>query len=261
MFSPFSCASFSHQVEEDDEHMISTSPQSPRKSSRSRSAGLIYRRHNKDSKNPYSDRGLDKFSALVADLEEKRQRIYAQMDPKDKSFVRFVFKDETDTSAPVAIVIKLKDKTKTISDREEKHANPNSEAFENIDQSHIDKKDMKQKQPRSESDKESKKGRFSSWKMKLDEWRKPYYYLPVVVIFILVLLTLFGRSFAILCTSIFWYAVPTVKESSSNTRRPAASKKKDYVRRLSSNKMLVNEGSTDAVAIPPSQRHSHEKSL
>ncbi|TQD89386.1 hypothetical protein C1H46_025030 [Malus baccata] len=245
MFSPFNCATFNHQEEDDDEPMISTSPPTPRKSSRSKSAGLIYRRHNKDSKNPYSDSGLDKFYALVADLEEKRKKIYAQTDPKDISFVRFVFKDETDTSAPVPIVIKRKDKrdkTKTTGNPEEKRSNRNSEALENIDQAHIDKKDVKQKQPGSKSDQESKKGSFSSSNMKSDEWRRPSYYLPVVVIFILVLLTLSGRSFAILCTSIFWYAIPSLKESSSSTRRPAASKKKDYIRRLSDKKMVVTEG-------------------
>ncbi|XP_009351130.2 uncharacterized protein LOC103942664 [Pyrus x bretschneideri] len=246
MLSPFNCATFNHQEEDDDEPMISTSPPTPRKSSRSKSAGLIYRRHNKDSKNPYSDSGLDKFSALVADLEEKRKKIYAQMDPKDISFVRFVFKDETDTSAPVPIVIKKKHKkvgkTKTTGNPEENRSNANSVASENIDQSHIDKKDVKQKQPGSKSDQESKKGSFSSSNMKSDGWRRPSYYLPVVVIFILVLLTLSGRPFAILCTSIFWYAIPTLKQSSSSTRRPAASKKKDYIRRLSDKKMVATEG-------------------
>ncbi|PQP95556.1 uncharacterized protein Pyn_29941 [Prunus yedoensis var. nudiflora] len=99
MLSPFSCGFF-HPEDVHDEPISSSPCSTPRRSSR---------RSSKDSKNPYSSRGLDKFSALLADLEEKRQKIYAETPPQDISFVRFVFKDSND-DVPVPIVIKVKDK-------------------------------------------------------------------------------------------------------------------------------------------------------
>ncbi|ONI24501.1 hypothetical protein PRUPE_2G244200 [Prunus persica] len=255
MFSPFSCATFHHQEvdEDDDQPMISP----PRKSSRSRSTGF-HRRHSRDTKNPYSSRGLDKFSALVADLEEKRQKIYAQPDSKDISFVRFVYKDSTDTSLPVPIVVKLRDKkedkAKTLTDHEEKHATPN------IDPSSLAVKEVKPP-PKLEPEKQSEQRTLWRWNMKSDKWRRPAYYLPLVIIFILVLLALFGRSFAILCTSVCWYAIPMLKESSNNATTGA--KKKDYVRRLSDKNTAVTQ---ELMSSPKSNhrflgKHVHQKSL
>ncbi|GLT71185.1 hypothetical protein SLA2020_432190 [Shorea laevis] len=77
----------------------------------------------------------------------------------------------------------------------------------------------------------------------MGKWRRPSYYLPAVVIFILLILLVFGRSFAILCTSVGWYMVPALKES-ENTRRPSTTKKKEYVRGLSENKMEVISANT-----------------
>ncbi|KAF2309635.1 hypothetical protein GH714_004394 [Hevea brasiliensis] len=89
-----------HQEEEDEPLQQGSSPCStPRKS----------RKSTKDSKNPYSTRGLDKFSALLADLEEKRQQIYSQVDSQDISFVRFVYSSSNDC---VPIIVKLKDQNK-----------------------------------------------------------------------------------------------------------------------------------------------------
>ncbi|GMH13639.1 hypothetical protein Nepgr_015480 [Nepenthes gracilis] len=51
---------------------------------------------------------------------------------------------------------------------------------------------------------------------------------------VLLFLALFGRSVAILCTSLGWYLVPTMTSRSSDLRRSV--KKKDYSKRLVDNK-------------------------
>ncbi|KAK8260402.1 hypothetical protein E1A91_D13G119500v1 [Gossypium mustelinum] len=93
MIYPFLCGTLHHQQEDDG--IWSSSPVcSPRKSKRK-----------KDTKNPYSTRGLDQFSALLAELEEKRQKIYSQTG--SQSMVRFVYKNSNDC---VPVVVNLKDK-------------------------------------------------------------------------------------------------------------------------------------------------------
>ncbi|EFH66053.1 predicted protein [Arabidopsis lyrata subsp. lyrata] len=64
------------------------------------------RRGSKENKNPYSNQGLDKFSALLSELDEKRQSIYAKrLDPDGPPLVRFVF---TSSGECVPVMIKTK---------------------------------------------------------------------------------------------------------------------------------------------------------
>lgn len=44
----------------------------------------------KEKKNPYSDRGIDKFSALLEEVEEKKRMIYTLLNPDEVSMIRFV---------------------------------------------------------------------------------------------------------------------------------------------------------------------------
>ncbi|KAK9271066.1 hypothetical protein L1049_026655 [Liquidambar formosana] len=256
MLSPFFCGTF-HQ-EEDDEPW--SSPSSTPRRSRKNS----FCKH-KDSKNPYSTRGLDKFSALLSDLEEKRQQIYSQTGAQDISFVRFVYSNSNDCTP---IVVKLKDKkqekTNLAGDTKDKPITHNSEAA--LDKYPIESsagsKDVKL--ARMESDKKTMKKRLSWNIMKLDRLWRPSYYLPAAIILILVLLAVFGRSVAILCTSLGWYLVPTIKARSENSRRPA--KKKEYVRRLSENKMVsdgLSSGKSSHAGVVKEKsagEHGHRKS-
>ncbi|XP_041021272.1 uncharacterized protein LOC121262747 [Juglans microcarpa x Juglans regia] len=214
------------------------------------------RKNRRNNRNPYSSRGLDKFSALLNDLEEKRNKIYSQMDSRDISMVRFVYSNSNDC---VPIVVKSKTnkegKTKTRDGKED----------EEITLFEISDADSKQvKQPEISEPKEKRKKKRVLWDMKLDKWRRPSYYLPAIIILILLLLTMFGRTFAILCTCLGWYIVPTLKES-SNTER--STKKKDYVRKLSEKKMVIKENSKEymrsisgVVEGKSAPHHSHQKS-
>ncbi|KAF3446546.1 hypothetical protein FNV43_RR11726 [Rhamnella rubrinervis] len=237
MLSPFICGAFHHE-EEEDEAMTASACSTPRKSKRN---GLSSRTHNsKGNKNPYSSRGLDKFSALLADLEQKRQKIYAETGAQDISFVRFVYKNSDDC---VPIVIKLKDKKDEKSKVEDVKANNKhvtevpapTDKF--LTETSTAVKDDKQSRLSSDKYKSFKKS-FSRNYLKMIRWNRPSFYLPVFVILILLFLAVFGRSVTILCTSIGWYMVPTLNES---IMRKRSLKKKEYVRKLSEPKVVVSD--------------------
>ncbi|KAE8702692.1 Detected protein of unknown function [Hibiscus syriacus] len=206
MFYSFVCGSFHHQ-EGDDESWIRP-VSTPKRSRRKR-----------DNENPYSTRGLDQFYALLAELEEKRQRIYSQMG--NRGVVRFVYKN---SNYCVPLVVKPKDKKEekikpaTISD-------------------HQPRRDKLQ--TTSESDRKIKKEKSISWNDALQNLRRPSHYIPAVIILILVSLVCFGRSVAILCTCIGWYTVSATSEEGSNLR--TSMKKKNYVGKLSENKAVTGK--------------------
>ncbi|XP_027357051.1 uncharacterized protein LOC113866363 [Abrus precatorius] len=219
MLNPFVCGTFHHQ--EEDGGACS----SPRKSKRK-------------GNNPYSNRGLDKFSALLADLNERRQKVYSQMSPQDISIVRFAYSSNDDF---VPIVVKVKNKEQKKHKSEElrvRHFTPFLEQLEKPNEATVEER----KQPKLES---HKKNYGFSWNM----LKRPSFYVPLVMVLILVFLTVFGRSFATLCTCVMWYAVPILSGDSSNPRKL---KKKDN----NSEKKMVK---TDQGLLSP-RKHGHQKS-
>ncbi|XVF36430.1 hypothetical protein REPUB_Repub19eG0057700 [Reevesia pubescens] len=245
MFLPFICGAVNHQ-EEDDDHKFWSSPNSTPRKSRRNSFCKSQNKDNKDNKNPYSDRGLDKFSELLAELEEKRRKIYSQTDSQDISFVRFMYKNSTDC---VPIVVKLKDKKEEEKNKPVDETKLHQPEIKNIDSEDLDKhpietliegKEEIKKTSRLQADsektekkKKNKKKESFSWNMELHKWRRPSYYLPIFIVLILLLLVFFGRSVTILFTCIGWYIVPTIQGESSNKVIRRSLKKKDYVRKLS----------------------------
>ncbi|RDX65929.1 hypothetical protein CR513_55359, partial [Mucuna pruriens] len=212
MLNPFVCGTFHH--EEDDFVPCS----SPKKSKRSRD----------NNKNPYSNRGLDKFSALLADLNERRQKVFSQMSPEEISFVRFAYSSNHDF-VPIVVKVKNKDQKKHKSGEELKvrHLSSLSEQLEK----HAEEptvEETNKKHNKLELSHKKKKNRSFSWNM----LKRQCFYVPAVVILILVFLTVLGRSVATLFTCVVWYMVPTFSEYvSSKTRKLMMnSKKKDYVR-------------------------------
>ncbi|CAL5332538.1 unnamed protein product [Camellia sinensis] len=237
MVNPFICGSgnfHNHQEDEDDEPCSPCS--TPRKSRKSR---LCKCNRSRDDKNPYANRGLDKFSALVAELEDKRQRLFTQMGSEDISFVRFEYSNSNDCK-PIVVKHRGKKQEKinrivVVDSKKDESMTHNSKA------SSISPNEVQQ--PRNESlgddrktEKKKMKKRDSENMKVLDLWR-PYDYLMAIVILILLLLAVFGKSFAILCTSLGLYFVPNIKgEGSSNAKRPM--KRKEYARRVSDKKMI-----------------------
>ncbi|OIT38729.1 hypothetical protein A4A49_38422 [Nicotiana attenuata] len=229
MFNSCICGNFHHKEEDDDMETLSpcSTPKRSKRTSLSRT---------KDSKyNPYADRGLDKFSALLANLEDKKQKIYTQMGSDDISFVRFVFSN-SDSVKP--IVVKLKDKNQTSSDDTDDDKQMIKKKSEFVDKQTTHEASSEIQERKVESKRRILKKKFFR-NLKLANFKKPAYYLPLAIILILVFLAIYGRSFAILCTSIGWYLIPMIR---SSTRRPK--RKKEYVRKLSAKRVTINEGPT-----------------
>jgi len=228
MYSILLCGScsFPHEEEEKENNI---------------SASLPTKKSRKGSKNPYATRGLDKFSELLTDLDEKRQKIYTQMGAEGISLVRFVYSNSNDC---VPIVVKLKKVRK--GGKDNKHVSvtqTNSKAVDEIVEAPVDSKEEEQPKLELSNEKTENKKKSFSWNVKLDKWKRPSYYLPVIIILILLSLAVYGRPFAVICTSIFWYVFPILKDSSS-TKNPAPTKK-NYVRRFSENYKRENENMKD----------------
>lgn len=217
-YSVMFCGSFSH-VDDD--------PLTPRSSSSSTSpSSSPPRKSRRKEKNPYANRGRDKFEALLADLEARREKIMAKVGEKDGFLVRFA---QSDTRDWVPIVVKAKDPKQLRSNAIEgkkwavQHKSPvgsssakevDSAAAAAVSDGRMNKRFLL---------KEKNQGVFMNM-----QW--PSYYWSAVLIMILLCLVMFGRSFAILCMSIWWYFVPTMKGGNVNMKR---SNKKGYGRGLS----------------------------
>ncbi|CAI9763025.1 unnamed protein product [Fraxinus pennsylvanica] len=222
--------SFDHQVEDVPETWSHRS--TPKRSKK----GTGFFRN--ESKNPYADRGLDKFYALLADLDEKRQKIYTQNGSEDISFVRFVYSNSNDVEP---IVVKVKEK------KQEKPNLPDVKVQQNSSEAQSDKVSVETlKAPNASDDQVSEPNPKRKHKclvcrnFKWQKLRQPCYYIPMIIILILILLAVYGRYFAILCTSIGWYLIPTIKGGeSSSSRKPK--RKKEYVRKLSEKEIVNNE--------------------
>ncbi|PSS17304.1 TraB domain-containing protein [Actinidia chinensis var. chinensis] len=261
MVYPFICgsASLNHQLEDDrdEANVIIPSSPPPRPSKQRRLSSFC---RSKASKNPYSDRGLDKFSALLAELDDKRQRIYTQAGADEISFVRFVYSSGSNDCKP--IVVRAKDH-KQLHQEKAHGAQPVESIISEESSSKLGNEVDPLMNDRSGSG--GKRKRFELDFLRVDVWRRPYFYLGMVVILILVLLAVFGKSFAILCTSLGWYLVPSMKGGSSSSSATRPRKKKDYAK--TEKKKIV---SRDGLASPTSvitgddfspRPHGHRKSF
>ncbi|KAK7376971.1 hypothetical protein VNO80_02391 [Phaseolus coccineus] len=216
--NPFVCGTL-HNEYGDDDPCLASPLSSPRK---------YKRKYSKN--NPYSSRGLDKFSELLADLDEKRQKIYSQMNPHEISFVRFVYSNSDDI-VPVVVKVKKNNKDHKHQSQELKGVRSRT-TLPHTSESMITDTEERNQPKIEKNHREVGKTNFS-WDL-----GKPYFYLPLVMVLILLLLVVFGRSATTLYTSVLWYVISTMKDSSpSNTRM--STKKKDYVRELSEKKIVM----------------------
>ncbi|KAK7352484.1 hypothetical protein VNO80_17906 [Phaseolus coccineus] len=252
MLNHFVCGSFQHQ----EEDVASCS--SPKRSKRKKESR---------SNNPYSDRGLEKFSALLADLDERRQKVYSQTSPQEISLVRFVY-SSNDDFVPIVVKVKSKDQNKKHTSEELgiQHLTSFSEQLEkSAEEATVEER----KQQLKKLDSPMKKNLRFSWNML--KW--PSFYVPAVVILILVFLIVFGRSVATLCTCVLWYMVPTLSECYHDSSKPRKSvmncKKRDYVwgwlndMKMVNPEELASPRSGDFMAYSSgksSGKHGHQKS-
>ncbi|KAI3491349.1 hypothetical protein L1887_44274 [Cichorium endivia] len=193
----FICGSLRNKEEDDYDVLWPYPSTSPRKPSRK---GLIFgSRRSKNTKNPYSDRGRDKFEALLADLDHKRQEILTQKGSEDVSMVKFVYRSPNEAQP---IVVKLRDHRKhdNTSSMESSPKSEHQKDFAFVKE--VGDEFEEWKTVKSSIRESMKKIMFDEWRRKLREGWMPSYIFPLFVILILVLLMFSGRSFAILCTSL-----------------------------------------------------------
>ncbi|XP_014500668.1 uncharacterized protein LOC106761616 [Vigna radiata var. radiata] len=251
MLNHFVCGSFQHQ----EDVAPCSSPKSSKRKKESR------------NNNPYSDRGLDKFSALLADLDERRQQVYSQTSPQEISLVRFAYSSNDDF---VPIVVKLKNKDQNKKHKSEELKTTHLTSFSEQLKKSAEEATVEERKEQNKKLESHKKKDFSfSWNML--KW--PSFYVPAVVILILAFLIVFGRSVATLCTCVVWYVVPMLSEfcyESSKSRKSVINwKKRDYVwgwlndTKMVSPEELASPRSGDFKAYSNgknSGKHGHQKS-
>lgn len=222
MFNHFICGSGNFHHQEGEDYDMDTCSTPKRSSKRSKNSRY----------NPYADRGLDKFSQLLANLEDKKQKIYTQMGSDDISFVRFVY---SNSNSIKPIIIKLKDKNQTSSS----DTDDDKQMIKKKNLEFVNKKIIHEVLANIPEERrkmvESNKRRKYFRNLKLANFKKPSYYMPLAIILILVFLAIYGRCFAILCTSIGWYLIPTIKASSRRTKRR-------HVKKLSKENLTSSKG-------------------
>lgn len=277
----FVCGSFGSQTEEDQlEELLGPCSTLKRATKKNR---------DRDSKNPYANRGLDKFYALLAELEDKKQKIYTQKGSGDISLVRFVYSNSNNWK-PIVVVNKLKkDGRKKQQTATSAHDDNAMMSSGNNYSEPLDKYPIESTATVSKEVVEEKKmevtNKMVTWRRRLGlcvgDIRCPFVYLPVMIILILLFLAVYGKAFAVVCTSVSWYLLPIItasKDASTGfscppSKRPKKinnnQKKKEYARRYSE-KSIVRpaEGSSSPTSVlvgPPDEKspvgkHAHQLS-
>ncbi|KAK3125538.1 hypothetical protein QOZ80_7BG0606250 [Eleusine coracana subsp. coracana] len=185
--------------------------------------------------NPYASRGLDKFSTVLSELESRREKILSRVGPDvdaDHLMVRFV---QSEAKGWVPIVIKLPSEEEQAADTKKRQSNKQVKSTstsrsstpteplspkEDAATKHVVVPAVKAAVPA----KKKKAGSGERWSWSWGRMVRPCQYWPLALVLLLLSLVVFGRVFAICCTSIWWYLLPilTGEESQGATRLPAA---------------------------------------
>jgi hypothetical protein len=214
------------------------------------------KRKSTSKNNPYASRGLDKFSTVLSELEARKEKIIATTGSDDHVLVRF---KHTKSSDWVPIVVHLPEPKEDLANIKgsDKHqdrkivSTPTSPRPLLIQA----KDEVKKKVVKDDDKKEKTRNGFFSW-ISLNRMN-PCSYWPWVIVIILVCLVLFGRAFAICCTSIWWYLVPTLNSKDLYMLRTRLN------RRLLRRKSLSDEKVGDKVTStsPPRVLPSNKKEM
>ncbi|KAL9230824.1 hypothetical protein vseg_006123 [Gypsophila vaccaria] len=254
MMSGLICGTSVLPRDEEDGHERKTrsANSSPRKSRSSKT--VTSTRHGNNNKNPYSTRGLDRFSALLSEIEQERQKIYSQVNPNEISLVRFVYTDDHEFK-PIIVKAKQPKNTTINNDNDQRKKKPKIY----MAQKSLPTRKCPSFSSSSMATKEAKDNTFSETTTKKSLSRimyrglwnncswvvEPKIYLAMIIIMIMVFLLAFNKSFAIMCTSIGWYMIPNIMNNSNSTTKSRISfKKKDGVSmpKLSNKKVVLREG-------------------
>ncbi|OAY81321.1 hypothetical protein ACMD2_18305 [Ananas comosus] len=204
-------SSFKHIDGDDPRAPVATSPKGSKKK-----AG---------NKNPYSTRGLDKFSAVLLDLESQRQKIMARAGSQGVAMVQFMYKSTNDWIPVVVRLRNRQDEESRVSGAQKlAPASPTLAGDGGAGEAAGGAKAVA---------KEERKGNKGfAW----GGWRESHSWMLVVVV-MLVCIVVFGRVFAICCTSICWYLVPSLKGGSGMNERRFKMGREQHARRLSDKRL------------------------
>lgn len=212
LFCECGTGSFKH-VDEDSEDLGCTGGGSPRER----------RKHGGGKVNPYAERGLDRFSVVLSELETRRAKILRRVG-SDTGLVLVRFVQSNGDWTPV--VFKLPEEPPPPSKKKAAGAtkNPRAAAASSpppapaSPRSPLEHASPREREGASSSATTAKVVATSKTKVPARKasfsWgrgmRRPSRYWPSVIVLTLVSLAVFGRVFAICLASIWWYVLPTL---------------------------------------------------
>ncbi|KAG8099533.1 hypothetical protein GUJ93_ZPchr0013g34981 [Zizania palustris] len=171
--------------------------------------------------NPYASRGLDKFSTVVSELESRREKILRRVGPAadggdHRVLVRFA---QSEAKGWVPIVVKLPPEEEQR--RQQEGCKKRKQAAASTTSSSPPQPTPLASEPASPKEdvklssaaaavpvKRKAAGDGERWSWSWGKSVRPQHYIPFVAVLLLVSVVVFGRVFAICCTSVWWYLVP-----------------------------------------------------
>jgi len=207
----------------------------------------------KGKDNPYSSRGLDKFSTVLSELESKKEKILRRVGSDVDAghfMVRFV---QSDAKGWVPIVVKLPHEEEQAADAKKRQSKPTSRSStpptepaspkeEPAKPAHVAAAAAAAVAPKAAVPARKSKASGVRWSWAWGRKVRPCHYWPVAMALLLLSLVVFGRVFAICCTSVWWYLLPVLRGEEA-LRSPAVKVRKDVIHKT---------GDKLAVAPPPS---------
>ncbi|TVU38177.1 hypothetical protein EJB05_11533, partial [Eragrostis curvula] len=178
----------------------------------------------KGKDNPYASRGLDKFSTVLSELESRREKILRRVGPDvdaDHLMVRFV---QSEAKGWVPIVVKLpseEEQQQAAADAKKKQSKPAKSTGTSRSNTPPPTAPASPKEEAAAKNvaapatkaaalpaKKKKAAGGERWSWSWGRMVRPCHYWPLALVLLLLSLVVFGRVFAICCTSIWWYLLP-----------------------------------------------------
>ncbi|XP_074581792.1 uncharacterized protein LOC141838260 [Curcuma longa] len=200
----------------------------------------------KKSSNPYSTRGLDKYSTLLSELETRRTKIMEKAD--GVSMVKFKYSD-----SDVLIPIVFRGRREQLDQKHEDGKSTTKQPMSRSEAPPLDSKSVKTEvlpppppPPPPPVAAGTASGRERAEKR--SDWTARYYWHLVVVVELFGLVV-FGRAFAVCCMLMWWYLVPVVHGEQSGSVKWST---KGGARKVSNNNSRINTGAS----VGPCSYHS-----
>ncbi|GJN33656.1 hypothetical protein PR202_gb22277 [Eleusine coracana subsp. coracana] len=156
--------------------------------------------------NPYAERGLDRFSMVVSELESRRAKILRRVgSDTGLVMIRFVQSNKQGGWAPV--IVKLPEEP-SIKDQA---VQPTASTISTTPDQASPREGGANKVKAESLLPARRRASFSRATM-----RRPSRYWPSIIVLTLVSLSVFGRLFAVCLVSIWWYLLPTMTVGSGS---------------------------------------------